>query len=225
MPLAPPPFVNAVAPRTRPYPEPQILWPTALGHGDDSIGSDSGAFPSLPAVKARRRACPPEALTAFVEAARMAQDCILVLDDFLFKPQEGQSRQSRYEQILFWLPNGLVANDIRFLTNAHEDRAEQNAIQKLFTGHVATINQRAPRRAGAAKIEISFSLGRKFPYVHDRFAIIDNELWHFGATVGGLHSLVNAATRGWDAEAHDAVRFFNDAWDGDGDAQRRGRHG
>jgi hypothetical protein len=155
----------------------------------------------------------------------MAQDHILVLDDFLFKPQEGQSRQSRYEQILFWLPNGLVANDVRFLTNAHEDRAEQDTIQKLFNEHVATINQRAPRRAGAAKIEIGFSLGRKFPYVHDRFAIIDNELWHFGATVGGLHSLVNAATRGWDAKAHDAVRFFNDAWDGDGDAQRGGRHG
>jgi hypothetical protein len=61
--------------------------------------------------------------------------------------------------------------------------------------------------------------------MHDRFSIIDNELWHFGATVGGLHHLVNAATRGWNAEAHDAVRFFNDAWDGDEDAQRGGRHG
>ncbi len=225
MPLAPPRSVNVTAPVRRPYPEPQILWPTFPGYGDDSRSSDSRAFPCLPAIKARLAASPPEALTAFVEAVWMAQDRILVLDDFLFKPREGQSRQSRYEQILFWLPNGLVANDIRFLTNAHEDRAEQDAIQKLFNEHVAAINQRAPRRAGAAKIEISFSLGRKFPYVHDRFAIIDNELWHFGATVGGLHSLVNAATRGWDAEAHDAVRFFNDAWDGDGDAQREGRHG
>jgi hypothetical protein len=155
----------------------------------------------------------------------MAQDRILVLDDFLFKPQEGQSPQSRYEQILFWFPDGLVANDIRFLTNAHEDQAQQNAIQKMFNERVAAINQRAPRRAGAAKIEIRFSLGTRFPYVHDRFAIIDSELWHFGATVGGLHSLVNATTRGWNAEVHDAVRFFNDAWNGDDDAQRGGRHG
>jgi hypothetical protein len=222
VPLAPPPFVNAAAPITRPYPEQRILWPTFRGYGDGG-GSDSRAFPSLTAIKARRAACPPEALTAFVETAWMAQDRILVLDDFLFKPQEGQSQQSRYKQILFWLPAVLVANDIRFLTNAHEDQAEQDAIQKLFNEHVGAINQRAPRRAGAAKIEIRFSLGSKFPYVHDRFAIIDNELWHFGATVGGLHSLVNAATRRWDAEAHDAVRFFNDAWDGD--AQRGGRHG
>lgn len=224
MPLAPPPLVDATAPIGRPYPEKRILWPTAIGHGHHG-GSDSSTFPSLTAIKARRAACPPEALSEFVEAARIAQDRILVLDDFLFKPQERQSHQGRYEQILFWLPDGLVANDIRLLTNAHNDREEQSAIQKLFTEHVASINQRAPRRVGAAKIEIRFSLGSKFPYVHDRFAIIDNELWHFGATVGGFHSLVNAATRGWDAEAHDAVRFFNDAWDGDGDAIRGGHHG
>jgi hypothetical protein len=171
----------------------------------------------LTAIKARRAACPPEALAAFVEATWMAQDRILILDDFLFKPRD-ESRQSRYEQILFWLPDGLVANDIRFLTNRHEDRAEQYTIQRLFNERVAAINQRSPRRAGVAKIEIRFSLNSKFPYVHDRFAIIDSELWHFGATVGGLHNLVNAATRGLDAEAHEAVRFFNDAWEGDGDA-------
>jgi hypothetical protein len=224
VPLTPPPFVNAAAPIIRPYPQQQILWPTFHGHGDGG-GSDSGAFPSLTAIKARRAACPPEALTAFVDAAGMAQDRILVLDDFLFKPQKDQSQQSRYDQILRWFPDGLVANDIRLLTNAHEDKVEQNTIQKLFNKRIAAINQREPRRAGTAKVDIKFSLNREFPYVHDRFAIIDNELWHFGATVGGLHNLVNAATRGWDAAAHDAVRFFNDAWNGDGDAQRGGRHG
>lgn len=222
--LVRPPLVNAAAPTTRCNPEPQILWPTYPGYGD-SGGSDSGAFPSLTAIKAREAACPPEALTAFVGAAGMAQDRILVLDDFLFKPQKGQSQRSRYEQILRWLPDGLVANDIRFLTNTHEDKQERDAIKRLFNERVAALNQRTSHRDGTAKIEIRFSLGKKFPYVHDRFAIIDNELWHFGATVGGLHNLVNAATRGWNAEVHHAVRFFNDAWDGDGDATRGGRHG
>jgi hypothetical protein len=224
VPLEIPRLVDAAVPITRPIPEPSILWPTVTGYGNDR-GADSSTFPSLTAIKARHAARPPEALTAFVDAAWMAQDRILILDDFLFKPQEGQSQQIRYDQILLWLPDGLVANDIRLLTNAHGDRAQQDAIQKLFNDRVAEINQRAPRRAGAAKIEIRFSLGSKFPYVHDRFAIIDNELWHFGATVGGLHSHVNAATRGWDAEARDAVRFFNEAWGGDGDVQRRRRHG
>lgn len=224
MPLASPPFVNAAVPIARSYPERQILWPTSLGHGHEG-GSDSGTFPSLTAIKARRAACPPEALTAFVKAAELAQDRILVLDDFLFKPVKDQSKQTRYDQILSWLPDDLAANDIRFLTNSVGHQDEQAAIQKQFNERIEAINRWAPRRAGMAKIEIRFSLGRDFPYVHDRFAIIDNELWHFGATVGGLHNLVNAATRGWDAEAHDAVRFFNDAWNGDGDAQRGGRHG
>ena len=224
MPLAPPPLVNAAAPVARPYLEKQILWPTVRGYGS-ARRSDSGAFPSLAAIKARRGASPPEALDAFVEAAWAAQDRILVLDDFLFKPQEEQSQQSRLEQILFWLPDGLVANKIRFLTNAHGNRGQRDAIQTLFNERAAKINRSTPRRAGTAIIEIRFSLGSRFPYVHDRFAIIDNELWHFGATVGGLHSLVNAATRGWDADAADAMRFFDEAWDGDDDAQRGGRHG
>jgi hypothetical protein len=224
VPLARPHLINATAHLTRPRPQQRILWPTAPGYGDGG-GSDSGAFPGLTAIKARRAACPPEALTAFVNAARMAQDRILVLDDFLFKEEKGKSGRSRYDQILLWLPDGLIANEIKFLTNAHGDRAEQAVIRKLFNDRVQAINQRAPRRAGVAQIEIRFSLGQKFPYVHDRFAIIDNELWHFGATVGGLHSLVNAATRGWDADAHDAMRFFDDAWKGDDDTQHGGRRG
>ena len=33
---------------------------------------------------------------------------------------------------------------------------------------------------------------------HDRFAVIDHELWHFGSTVGGAHPTFGAVTRGWD---------------------------
>lgn len=224
MPLAPPPLVDATAPVRRPYPEPRILWPTFHGHGDGG-GSDSGRFPRLNAIKARLGACQPEALSAFVEAARMARDRILVLDEFLFDPEKDDDeklRQRRCKQILSWLPYHLIANDVRFLT---KECAGQWEIQKLFNGHVAVINRYSPRRLGRANIEIRFSLKRTFPYVHDRFAVIDSELWHFGATVGGLHRQVNAATRGWDAEAHDAVRFFNEAWEGDSDFQRGGRRG
>ena len=218
MPLRPPPFVNAIAPVARPVPEPQILWPTSLGYGDNG-GSDSTVFPSLTAVKARRAADCPHALNAFLEATAIAQDRILVLDDYLFKVRDGQSQQNRYDQILSWLPDGLAANDIRFLTNNFGDIEEHREIQRQFNERITSINRLAPRRTGEAKIEIKFSLGSKFPYVHDRFAIVDNELWHFGATVGGLHNLVNAATRGWNAIAHEAVRFFNEAWNGDDDAK------
>lgn len=211
--------VEAAVPIKRPSPDCQILWPTALGYGPRG-GSDSTTFPSLDAIKARNAARPPEALQAFVEAAWIAEDRILVIDDFLFKPRQHQSLQSRYDQILSWFPVGLAANDIRLLTNALGDHAEEEAIQKMFNERGEAINRYGPRREGLAIIRVRFTLGRRFPYVHDRFAVIDNELWHFGATVGGLHYQVNAATRGWDADARGAVRFFDEAWSGDSDARR-----
>lgn len=48
--------------------------------------------------------------------------------------------------------------------------------------------------------------------LHDRFAIVDEELWHFGATVGGSHRSVTAFSRGWDAIATGAIQFFQDMW-------------
>lgn len=48
--------------------------------------------------------------------------------------------------------------------------------------------------------------------VHDRFAVVDDQLWHFGATVGGAHRSVNAFSFGWDAAAARAKEFFEEVW-------------
>jgi hypothetical protein len=224
MAIAPPPFVSAGSPIKRPVPSPQILWPSAIGYADDG-GSDLVRFPGLEAIKARLGAHLPESLSAFRDAARAAQDRILILDDFLFKPKKGQALQSRYDQILRWFPVGLIANDVRILVNAHGDKTERDLITRKFAERAAEINDRSPNRDGNVAILINFSLGTDFPYVHDRYAIVDDELWHFGATVGGLHEALNAASRGWDSTQHDALRFFEEAWRGDGRPLPRGRHG
>lgn len=216
MALPAPKVVAAAAPIIRPIPEPQILWPTYVGYGDNGQ-SDSTVFPRLAAIKSRHGARPPDALTAFVEATWSAQDRILILDGYLLGSEKGSVPQVRYDEILFWFTDGLAANEIRILTSGFADPPEQQEIKRQFDERAQRINQISPRRGGKVKIEISFSLGATFPYVHDRFAIVDNELWHFGATVGGLHVDVNAATRGWDANAHQAVRFFDEAWAGDTD--------
>jgi hypothetical protein len=48
--------------------------------------------------------------------------------------------------------------------------------------------------------------------LHDRFAIVDNELWHFGSTCGGSYRGVTAHSRGWDAQATNAEVYFNEVW-------------
>ncbi len=133
----PPKTIVAAAPITRSHPEPKILWPSTRYYGDNG-GPDSSAFPSLPAIKARYAAKPPEALEAFIHAVLDARDRILILDDYLFKPQEGQSLQGRYEQILLWFPDGLTPNEIRLLTNAHQD---QERIRQRFNERTREINQ------------------------------------------------------------------------------------
>lgn len=84
--------------------------------------------------------------------------------------------------------------------------------QKKFQEHAEIINTLRSKGGGKCVIEVRFTLTQNFDYIHDRFAIIDDELWHFGATVGGFHSQVSAATRGWRASDHGAVDFFELAW-------------
>lgn len=50
--------------------------------------------------------------------------------------------------------------------------------------------------------------------VHDRYALIDHELWHFGSTVGGGHPDLSTATRGWPGNhANDFATLFLAWWD------------
>ncbi len=58
------------------------------------------------------------------------------------------------------------------------------------------------------------------PYIHDRFSVTDDELWHFGGTVGGLHQDLTAVSRGWDANAKRFLKFFDELWE-----ELAGRHG
>lgn len=74
-------------------------------------------------------------------------------------------------------------------------------------------NDKRDRSRKAGDIEWKTALDSdRYPYPHDRFAIVDQELWHFGATVGGGHPSLNAASRGWDAHTTDAVKFFEYVW-------------
>lgn len=51
-----------------------------------------------------------------------------------------------------------------------------------------------------------------YPYIHDRFVLADNELWHFGAHVGGGYEGLSAISRGWAGQAHDFKKIFDYAF-------------
>ncbi|MDH0648740.1 hypothetical protein N5D48_21245 [Pseudomonas sp. GD03858] len=183
----------------------QMLWPSLWGLDDAS------RFPELQAIKARHGASRLQPLSSFVQAIAEARMRVWLLDDYLFKAS-GEMEVDKLEQLLEWFPIGLAAGDIRLLTKSagtHVDAEYKEAFDK----RTREIN--SFRRNERCKIDVRFSLQTNFPYVHDRFAIVDDELWHFGAAVGGLHRQVNATTRGWSAAEHGAAEFFCLAWDHD----------
>jgi hypothetical protein len=47
---------------------------------------------------------------------------------------------------------------------------------------------------------------------HDRYALVDGDLWHFGSTVGGADALLSSASRGWADHAADFERLFLNWW-------------
>jgi len=67
------------------------------------------------------------------------------------------------------------------------------------------------RFAWETSVDVQYRPGLKLK-VHDRFALVDDELWHFGSTVGGGYGRLSAASRGWFQFARDFRFLFNDIW-------------
>jgi phosphatidylserine/phosphatidylglycerophosphate/cardiolipin synthase-like enzyme len=191
-------------------PDKAIFWATQYG--------DSNCFPEMAAIVARKFAALPNPLAKFGEAVSQAQKRVWIIDQYFLEPEKDKgNRQNRIDQILNWMPEAIfAANDIKLLTKSHNTTGNKdvdNDLASQFREHAEKINKSRSKGAAQCVIEVRFTLMQNFDYVHDRFAIIDDELWHFGATVGGFHSQVSASTRGWRASDHRAEEFFKLAWE------------
>lgn len=47
---------------------------------------------------------------------------------------------------------------------------------------------------------------------HDRYALLDSDLWHFGSTVGGAQQKLSCASHGWTSHAEAFSQLFDDWW-------------
>ena len=210
-----PVFRTAPSPQ-RPFPDKTIFW-----------GSQEGGCNHFPVdrhvITDRKFSDYPAPLHAFGRAVSEALDRVWIVDEYLLMPDKKkgdtdelvkQKIMRRVQNILDWLPISLAANDIRFLTKQHEE-VEASTLAR-FQELAQAINDQSMRRPKKCNIEVRTHLTQKFDFIHDRFAIIDDELWHFGATVGGFHASVSAASRGWRASDHGAIEFFELAWNAGG---------
>ncbi|MBB5607227.1 MULTISPECIES: hypothetical protein [unclassified Janthinobacterium] len=182
----------------------EIMWGCERG--------GSTHFPrDIDTIGARKRAPAPQPLYAFRYAVMNAVKRIWVMDKYFLAPEEKRKPDERIITVLDWLHAKLVASDIRILTAQHDEITAE--FLQLFKDKENYINTMQARRDTRCLIEINTCLTRGPIDVHDRFAIVDDELWHFGATVGGFHASVSAASRGWSAEDVGAVNFFELVWE------------
>ncbi len=59
---------------------------------------------------------------------------------------------------------------------------------------------------------IEYKLFRNMKFLHDRFAIIDDSLWHFGSDVGSSQPSLHATSNGWNASETKMTNFFEELW-------------
>lgn len=182
---------------------PQLLIPCEATQS----GESHHHFPEYDAIMARYGVDDVRIVREFEKAISNAQR-VWIIDKHLFSEDgKNPSHGRRIKKVVNWFLTNHIQT-IRILTGHHDEQAE---IEKAFKELEDVIIDDRARVDVPLKVELSFAL-KNFDCIHDRFAIIDEELWHFGATVGGFHRDVNAASRGWNANAHKAVQFFDTAW-------------
>jgi hypothetical protein len=193
-----------------PFPKPKILWPS-IEYGRGIQSSSSEQFPSEDRIKTRyeNTTLDQEEKNALV---------VYALDEFEYAIMEAVERlwiiDSNFDafgvaSILDAVSSSHV-KQIWILTGAKAQKEYRNDWLSLLK---KARNDRKAKDHTPGDIQWKIGLSNeKYPYLHDRFAIVDQELWHFGATVGGGHPSLNAASRGWDADKTGAIAFFKNVW-------------
>jgi hypothetical protein len=183
------------------FPTPRIVWPTMVLGESAYVEDDLSWFPEEDSYRERFKLGIGGAVSrAFRDAVRVARHRLWFLDEQLLRNDESRDR-------LWELFCETGAWDIRVVTASKEGARERAAslkeLERDLQSHTADI---------PTQIQFFLNLSKPskdMPEVHDRFAVVDNVLWHCGATIGGLHNAINAMTFGWSADDTKAVAFFD----------------
>jgi len=143
----------------------------------------------------------------FISVVRSARERIWLIDGYLLKV-DGRAKAC-FVDVFERALGETGAWDVRFLTSGKEGHGDQIDFLRALQDQ-----RRAPPRNEGFVLNVRFVRDGKVRVrlPHDRFAIIDDELWHWGANVGGTHHEVNAFSRGWSADETQAVGYFERLW-------------
>ena len=189
-------------PLPEPSVKPQLLWPS-IKYGKGIENQDAPFFPDMQDVHERYKASRNGTvlkLVEFEEAVTKAEVCILVLDP-------------HFDIVGFHALEDAISNsqasDVRLLTGRGDIEKEVREPKRKELTQYCNLYRNRPQMEVLWRAVLDKHL---FPFLHDRFAIVDGGLWHFGSTVGGGHPGLTAASGPWSATRTQAKKFFDECW-------------
>jgi hypothetical protein len=204
--IASPINITGATPRSPSGIAPQIVWPTMKVGDREYVEADLDRFPDEDMFRERRKRGIGGAMSpAFRQAVRVARERVWLVDEYLLDCDRCGAQLGE-----LFLKTG--APDIRVVSVSREGAAEratklrglEQDLQKQTAGGIPPRIQ--------IRLNSRNDQPRDLPEMHDRFAIIDDVLWHCGATIGGLHQAINAMSFGWSANETNAIPFFERLW-------------
>lgn len=140
---------------------------------------------------------PSPGISQFWDSIRAAHTRIYFYDRHF-----GPSDLCRVLQVLKHRQQFIDAGTIKFLIIAN--LAEQAGEFKRQFLRLLNSKEHLP-----ARIDISILSTNGDDQVHDRFALVDNNIWHFGVKVGSMHKSISACSGPWKDENERMKLFFH----------------
>lgn len=170
--------------------------------------TDLLSCPNLHDVKDRYREGEKNALNAlvldsFTRTLRNASEKIWIIDTYLHK---NFSKNKVLHSILDSILINKATIDVRLYLKS---KTNEENIKEIVNIYNHTIRE---DRGNSRATTIALKFYDDLNYLHDRFAIVDNDLWHFGSDVGASLPSLHATSYGWNAEKLEITDFFEELW-------------
>jgi len=171
----------------------------------------NGCLPNFPTLKELEKNSSYEEnkqFLPFLEAIRKAEELLWIIDKNFLQKKE-PSGQNGIDTIC----EAVAVSNVKDIKIIAMPGGSKSSIVGAEVKRLKDARKRHKSEQERLPIAICTNLNKQTSsLIHDRFAIVDNVLWHFGSDVGGRDAALNAVSFGWDADITHAKSFFWELW-------------
>lgn len=147
----------------------------------------------------------------FLKSLEQSKDRVWFLDGYLINnyiTNETKKGKNVVVQILDSIVSNSHGIEVKFFLRKVEGSKKIEQVFKEKNDLIIELHN------NQVNTEIKYKyITKDFKQIHDRFAVIDNQLWHFGSDIGSSLPDFHATSFGWDAEELQVDKFFKELWE------------